>query len=104
MRALYWLVVVLAGLVLALFAASNRGAVSLGLWPLPFLVDVPLYLIVLGAVLLGFLLGELTAWIAAGRWRREARRRGRRIATLERELSATQTRPISPQPGSPLPR
>src|ERR1700736_5785012 len=92
MRALYWLLILAVGQALAVFAASNRVEGALGGWSLPFLVEIPLYLIVLGAVLLGFVIGELTAWPAAGRWRREVRRRGWRIAALERELAATQSR------------
>jgi hypothetical protein len=47
-------------------------------------------------LLLGFLLGEFAAWLAAGRWRREARRRARRIASLEAELLATQAQLAPP--------
>ena len=77
---------------LAIFAVSNRESVEVGLWPTPFLVELPLYLVVLATLLIGFLIGEMAAWIAARHWRREVRRRGRRIAALERELAATQAR------------
>jgi uncharacterized integral membrane protein len=90
MRAAFWLFVLIVAAGLALFAVSNRESISLALWPLPFLVELPLYLLVLGVLILGFILGEFAAWVAARHWRREVRRRGRRIASLERELSATQ--------------
>ncbi len=90
MKLLFWIVIALLAVVLALFAASNREAVALGLWPLPFVLDLPLYLAILAALLIGFVSGALCAWIAARRRRREGRRRGRRIAALERELAATQ--------------
>jgi uncharacterized integral membrane protein len=90
MRALFWLLVIVVAIGLALFAVSNREVVSLGLWPLPILIDLPLYLAVLVAVAIGFVIGQSSAWLFAGRWRREVRRRGRRIASLERELTATQ--------------
>jgi uncharacterized integral membrane protein len=92
MRLLYWIVVALVGAVLALFAASNREPVLLALWPLPFVVDLPLYVAVLGASLIGFATGAFLAWSAGHRRRRELRRRGRRIAALESELVATQAR------------
>jgi putative membrane protein len=76
--------------ILVLFAISNRETVSLTLWPLPFLVDLPLYLVFFLSLLLGFLIGATTAWIAGSRVRRELRRRRRRIEALERELAATQ--------------
>jgi len=90
MKLLFWIVVALVAAVLALFAASNRESITLGLWPLPFVLDVPLYLAILGALLIGFIVGVLAAWIAGHRRRREIRRRGRRIAALERELAARQ--------------
>lgn len=99
MRLLFWVLVIFVAIVLAIFAVSNREAVAIGLWPLPWFVDLPLYLAILGALLLGFLAGALSAWIGARRGRRELRRRGRRIAALERELAATQAQ-LADAPGS----
>jgi uncharacterized integral membrane protein len=90
MKLLFWIFVALVAVVLALFAVANREAVSIGLWPLPFVLDLPLYLALLAALLIGFAAGALAAWIAGRHGRREGRRRGRRIAALERELAATQ--------------
>jgi lipopolysaccharide assembly protein A len=92
MKLVFWSVVALVAAVLALFAMSNREAVALGLWPLPFELDLPLYLAILAALLIGFMAGVLATWIAGRRRRRENRRRGRRIAVLERELAATQAK------------
>ena len=89
MRILFWIFVPFVAAVLALFAVSNRAGVALSLWPLPFLVEAPLYLIALGGALLGFVAGELAAWVAASRRRRELRRQRRHIAALEAELRAT---------------
>ena len=90
MKLLFWISVAVVATALALFTVSNRQAVSLGLWPLPSVLDLPLYLAILAALLIGFVAGALCAWIAGRRGRREGRRRGRRIAALERELAATQ--------------
>src|SRR2546430_6097496 len=57
----------------------NRGTVSLGLWPLPFLIDLPLYLLVLLLLLAGFVVGAATAWTAGRRVRRELRSEERRV-------------------------
>ena len=88
MKLLYWIVVALVATVLALFAASNRESVTLALWPLPFVLELPLYLATLAGLLIGFIAGALAAWIAGRSRRREARRRGSRIAALERERAA----------------
>jgi uncharacterized integral membrane protein len=89
-RVVFWLVTVPVALVAVVFAVSNLDKVPVGLWPLSDVLVMPLYLVVLGALGLGFVAGELVAWINGGRWRREARRRQRRIESLERELQATQ--------------
>jgi uncharacterized integral membrane protein len=90
MKFVFWLILPLFTVLLATFAVSNREAVALGLWPLVHVLELPLYLVVLSALLLGFLLGEFIAWVSARHWRREVRRRGRRIDALERELAMTQ--------------
>lgn len=90
MRVVYWAAVAVAAVVLMLFAVSNRTAVSLGLWPLPFAAELPLYLLALCALLAGFLIGVIGGWLAGRSRRAELRRARRRIAALERELAATQ--------------
>jgi putative membrane protein len=83
-----------------LFAISNRETVTVGFWPLPFLADLPLYLLCLLSLLIGGLIGAGAAWIAARRYRRELRSLRRRIAALERELTATQSQ--TPKPPSTI--
>jgi lipopolysaccharide assembly protein A len=92
MRAIYWFAVLIIAVILGSFAASNREAVRLGLWPLPYLIDVPLYLAVLIALLGGLALGAAAAWLRGGRSRRELRRCRRGNEALARELAATQAR------------
>jgi len=93
MKLMFWIVVAPVATVLALFAVSNREAVTLGLWPLPLEFDLPLYLAILLALLIGFISGAAATWIAARHRRRESRRRGRRIAALETELAARDAQP-----------
>jgi len=97
MKFLWWIVLALAALVLILFAVSNRETVSVGLWPLPVLAELPLYLVVLGTLILGFVVGQLVAWIGGWRWRREARRLRDRIAGLERQLAAERAQHSEPR-------
>jgi putative membrane protein len=93
MKYLWWVVLAIVAIVLILFAISNRQTVSLSLWLLPgAAIEMPLYLLVLGTLLLGFIVGELTGWIGGWRWRREARRGRERIAMLEREIEAERAR------------
>ena len=90
MKLLFWFVILLVALLLALFAVSNRTPANFALWLLFFVVELPLYLATLVALVIGFAVGALTAWLAGGARRRESRRRRRRLAAIERELSATQ--------------
>jgi uncharacterized integral membrane protein len=90
LRYLHWIVTAPVTLFLVIFAVSNRQDVSVTFWPLPIAIETKLFLVVLLAALIGFLAGELVAWLGGRSWRQEARRRGRRIEALERELAATQ--------------
>jgi lipopolysaccharide assembly protein A len=100
-RLVHWVVTAPLALVVVVFAVSNRDSILVTFWPLPMALAAPIYLVVLLALLVGFLFGELVAWLNAGRTRREMRNRGRRIEALERELAAAQTQaqlpPVVPQ-------
>lgn len=102
MRIVRWLITALIALVLIVFAVSNRQGAAVSFWPFSFMIEAPLYLVVLLALLVGFLLGELVAWLNGRRWRREARVRGRRLDALERELAATQAQLAAARPSPPL--
>ncbi len=102
MRIFYQAVILIGAIFLILFAVSNRETVSLALWPLPFLIDLPLYLLFFLSLLIGILIGVSAAWIAGHRDRSELRHRRRRIEALERELAATQSR-LKDQPQTQVP-
>jgi len=91
MRILYRAGFLVIAIFLILFAVSNRDTVSVAFWPLPFLVDMPLYLLCVLSLVIGTLIGVATAWMAGHGKRRELRSRRRRIEALERELTATQS-------------
>ena len=88
MKILFWVVVAFVVIVLVLFTVSNRATVTVGLWPLPQSLELPLYLALLAALLLGFIAGGVCVWFAGRSRRRVARERARRVVALERELAA----------------
>jgi lipopolysaccharide assembly protein A len=104
MWVVYWLLVAVAAAICAIFAIANRPPVSLDLWPLPFVVALPLYLLVFAALLTGFVVGALAAWIRARHRRRELRRDRRRITALENELAQLRARLGDPPAGTPVAR
>ena len=70
------------GAVLVAIAVSNRQPVALILDPFrpenPALsVELPFYAYLLGALLLGVVIGGLAAWMGQRRWRQTARTQGR---------------------------
>jgi uncharacterized integral membrane protein len=82
LRALF-LIFLLIGV---LIAVSNTQRTELALWPIPHTVILPLYLLVLGVLLLGVLAGLGLGWWAGRHHRRHARGRRREIQRLEREI------------------
>lgn len=79
---LFFVLFVLVGV---LVAVSNREAVQLGLWPLPQVVVAPLYLVIVGVLLIGILAGLGLGWWAGRHHRRRAREHGRQAQRLDRE-------------------
>ena len=69
------------------FAIANRHAVEVSLDPLPFSFGLPLYVVAIGALVVGFAGGAGSAWLAGHVARRAARGRKARIAVLEGELA-----------------
>ncbi len=86
MRLIYWLLAGPLMVVVALFAVSNLDTVAVGLWPLPFKLDVPVYLIALGGLGIGFLAGGFVAWFSGGRARARARAAERAVRRRDIEI------------------
>ena len=69
-----------------LIAVSNSQPVQLALWPLPHLIVMPVYLLVVGVLFLGVLAGLGLGWWAGRHHRRRARTASGEAARLEREV------------------
>lgn len=82
-RALFLLFVVLG----VLIAVSNSERVALSLWPLPYGLQTPLYLLMVAMLLLGVLAGLVLGWWAGRHHRRRAREQGKEAARLDREVT-----------------
>jgi uncharacterized integral membrane protein len=89
-------------LVILVFALSNRGSVGLTIWPFDVTIDLPIYLVVLGSLLLGFLLGGLIAWLAGRRVRRQARRLQQETRRQAAEIADLKKRQAPPPAGTGL--
>lgn len=105
MRYLRLLFVVALALVLVAVALANRGAVTLSLFPANFgqylggdwSLQVPLFLVILGAFALGMLAGLVWEWLREAHIRREARLRQAQVDRLEAELGHLRQRHAAPK-------
>lgn len=77
---------VLFVLMAVLIAVSNGQPVQLTIWPLPQILVMPLYLLVIGLLMLGVLSGASIGWWVARHHRRRAREHAKEAARLEREV------------------
>lgn len=89
MRLIGWLLALPVSLLAAVFAVANRHDLRLQLWPLPWSLDLPVYLAVLVPLVLGMVLGGLAVWLGGHRTRAAARYHRRRAESLERQLTVT---------------
>lgn len=103
MKILSWIIGLPLLVAAVAFALSNRDTVALGIWPLPYVLELPGYAAILGAVFVGFLCGAAWAWILGGKWRRRAREHVRKLKPLEgeneelrKQLAATEARQSPP--------
>ncbi len=72
------------------FALANRGAVTvqldpIGLFNIPLVYEVPLFLPIFLAIMLGVVVGGTAVWISEGRHRRAARMHRRDLEQQRRE-------------------
>ncbi|MBC7906043.1 MAG: DUF1049 domain-containing protein [Rhodospirillaceae bacterium] len=91
MRIIGWLLAFPLIVLAVVFAVANRHELRLELWPLPWVLDLPVYLAVLGALLLGMIVGAVVTWLSGHRARANARLQRRRAESLERQLEVART-------------
>lgn len=70
-----------------LFAISNRDAVEITLWPLPYAATLPLFVTILVMLFIGFLIGAGFMWIKVLRTSRQIRILRRVADQQEEELN-----------------
>lgn len=98
-------------LVIVLFAVANRAPVTVSLDPFagdpPMVaVAVPLFLLVLMVLILGVMVGGMSAWLRQSRWRRRARRLAGEVKAARAENEALrrqlETATATPAPQSSI--
>jgi uncharacterized integral membrane protein len=98
-RLILTIILAVAIVLIAVFAVENRAAVTMDLWPLPWIAHPPLYLPVLGAAAIGLIVGAGLCGIGRLRLWRRARASESRAERLVRAAAAQ--RPAIAVPPSP---
>jgi len=93
MRRFAWIVTLPIIALVTIFAVMNRQEVALNLWPLPWDITTPLFLLTLGLILFGFLLGVLVMWFTGARQRRHLRHTKRDLDDARMELHTLRRQP-----------
>jgi uncharacterized integral membrane protein len=94
MRYIRYAFYLLLAICLITLALANRGAVTLQLLPdqladfagLPNTLQLPLFIIIFAAIIIGLLIGFVWEWLREHRLRAEAARTRRDVRDLEREV------------------
>jgi uncharacterized integral membrane protein len=107
LRFLRWVLFLIVAFIVVTFMVQNRELVEVSLWPLPFVKPAPLWSIIVGFLLLGFLVGATSAWLSAGSARKRARElarandeKARQISQLHQQLAAQKQAAALPKPPS----
>lgn len=87
----FWLGLGPVLLIVGLLAVANRAPALLSLSPLPFDLEAPLILLLLGAAFLGYLAGALSLYLAQAARRRREKALAREAQALRREVAQLRT-------------
>ena len=87
-RIVIWIVSVPIAVIVVAFAIANRVPVKIQFDPLPYELDVPIWITVIGSLATGFVIGSLCKWLIDYRYRSELRQGRKLIRGLEKEISS----------------
>jgi len=83
-----WLIMAPAFVAVVVFALNNKVPVALDLWPFGLVVEMPIYLAFLAALVVGAVLGGIAAWLGQNRARGVLREQAYAGEVARRELNA----------------
>ncbi len=92
-KVVFWAFLAIVALIVVVFCWANREAVTVSLYPLPWVfTEIPLFIWLFAMVVVGILLGVVVAWVAGHDVRRLSGERKRRVRELERLLAEADRR------------
>jgi lipopolysaccharide assembly protein A len=95
-RTIKTILTVIAVIVFTVFAVANRTTVAISLFPLPYSVDVPLFLLVLLCFALGVMFAGLTMGTKLSRSNRMLKKERKHATALHNELTGLKAAPTPP--------
>ena len=103
MAVLRWFVGFIITVSIAVFAVLNREEVSFFWNPLVSdeAIVIPVYMVALGSMALGFVFGGVIVWFNAANVRRERRKQKKEIKVLEKELDRLKEDKYLTEPPAP---
>jgi len=104
LRFLRWILFLLVAFIVVTFMVQNREMVDVSLWPLPFVKPAPLWAVIVGFLLLGFLIGAISAWLSGGGTRKRARDLARANAEKAQQISQLHQQVAALKPVTPSSR
>ena len=96
MKYISWILGVLLAIVVVTFSVNNLGTIAVDLWPIDIVAQWPIYIVILIAILFGFLYGAAVMWLSGHGARRDARRQRGEARRLTRELESFKRQPATP--------
>jgi uncharacterized integral membrane protein len=94
----YWIVTIPLFIAVVMFSIANYQMQEISLWPLADrVIAVPLYAVVLVAMLLGVLLGSIIAWIQGSHGRQQRRILAREVTALKRQVGVLRGNKVETQ-------
>ncbi len=101
MNVFFWILIAPLAVFVTVFAVANRAPVTVDLWPFPFAIETPIFLLVLLCGLVGFLIGTFAAWVAGSKSRSRARLKAAEAAAQAREAERLKERVRELEASSP---
>lgn len=105
MRYIRYLILASLAIGLLTVALANRVPVTLKVLPdelanvlgIGWAIEVPLFLVIFGGIVVGLLIGFVWEWIRESKHRSTAAKKGRAVVELEREVSKLRDEKAGPQ-------
>ena len=90
MRFLTWLIAIPVALIIIAVSISNSTPAIIDLSPLPFIINVPIWAIAVGAVLFGIIVGGSIKWMLDHRRRVVSISRARKLQSAQKQINLLQ--------------